>query len=44
MCSACRSDQKLKKLAYLLTPEGLQHRLALTRGYLERKTSVAKKI
>ena len=33
-----RGDQKLKKLAYLLTPEGLQHRLALTRGYLERKT------
>ena len=33
-----RGDQKLKKLAYLLTPEGLQHRLSLTRGYLERKT------
>ena len=33
-----RGDQKLKKLAYLLTPEGLHHRLSLTRGYLERKT------
>ena len=31
-------DQKLKKLAYLLTPEGLHHRLSLTCGYLERKT------
>ena len=33
-----RGDQKLKMLAYLLTPEGLHHRLSLTRGYLERKT------
>ena len=33
-----RGDQKLKKLAYLLTPEGIHHRLSLTRGYLERKT------
>ena len=31
-------DDKLNKLAYLLTPEGLQHRLSLTRAYLERKT------
>ena len=33
-----RGDQKLKKLAYLLTPEGIHHRLSLTRAYLERKT------
>ena len=33
-----RGDQKLKKLAYLLTPEGLHHRLSLTRAYLERMT------
>jgi len=33
-----RGDQKFKKLAYLLTPEGIQHRLAMTRTYLERKT------
>ncbi len=33
-----QGDDKLKKLAYLLTPEGLQHRLSLTRAYLERKT------
>ena len=33
-----RGDQKLKKLAYLLTPEGLHQRLSLTRGYLERMT------
>lgn len=33
-----QGDNKLKKLAYLLTPEGLQHRLSLTRAYLERKT------
>ena len=33
-----RGDQKLKKLAYLLTPEGLHQRLSLTRAYLERKT------
>ena len=33
-----QGDAKLKKLAYLLTPEGLQHRLALTHAYLERKT------
>ena len=31
-------DDKLNKLAYLLTPEALQHRLSLTRAYLERKT------
>ena len=33
-----RGDQKLKKLAYLLTSEGLHQRLSLTRAYLERKT------
>ena len=33
-----QGDDKLKKLAYLLTPEGLQHRLSLTRAYLERMT------
>ena len=33
-----QGDDKLKKLAYLLTPEGIHHRLSLTRGYLERKT------
>ena len=33
-----RGEQKLKKLAYLLTPEGLHQRLSLTRAYLERKT------
>lgn len=33
-----QNDDKLKKLAYLLTPEGIQHRRALTRAYLERRT------
>ena len=33
-----RGDQKLKKLAYLLTPEGIHQRLSMTRAYLERKT------
>ena len=32
-----RSDEKLKKVAYLLTPAGIRHRIRLTRGYLERK-------
>ena len=30
---------KLNKIGYLLTPEGLQNRMALTRKYLERKTA-----
>lgn len=33
-----RSGDKLNKIAYLLTPEGLSNRMALTRDYLERKT------
>ncbi len=33
-----RGGQKLKKLAFLLTPEGIHHRRFLTRGYLEGKT------
>ena len=33
-----QGNAKLNKLAYLLTPEGLQHRLAMTHAYLERKT------
>ena len=33
-----RGDHKLDKLAYLLTPAGLRHRLASTRVYLARKT------
>jgi EPS-associated MarR family transcriptional regulator len=32
-----RSDTKLKKIAYLLTPAGIAERLRLTQGYLERK-------
>jgi Transcriptional regulators len=32
-----RSGDKLNKIAYLLTPEGLSNRMALTRDYLERK-------
>lgn len=32
-----RSGDKLNKIAYLLTPEGMQSRVALTRNYLERK-------
>ncbi|MHB8708492.1 MAG: MarR family EPS-associated transcriptional regulator [Desulfuromonadales bacterium] len=34
-----RSGDKLNRVAYLLTPEGLQSRMALTRAYLERKTA-----
>ena len=33
-----RSGDKLNRIAYLLTPEGLQSRMAQTRAYLERKT------
>jgi Transcriptional regulator, contains sigma factor-related N-terminal domain len=33
-----RSGDKLNKIAYLLTPQGLSNRMALTRHYLERKT------
>ena len=33
-----RSGDKLNKIAYLLTPEGLSNRMALTHDYLERKT------
>ncbi|MER1969071.1 MarR family EPS-associated transcriptional regulator [Castellaniella sp. GW247-6E4] len=32
-----RSDQKLVKTAYLLTPEGVKERMRLTQGYIERK-------
>jgi EPS-associated MarR family transcriptional regulator len=32
-----RSGDKLNKIAYLLTPEGFQSRLSMTRQYLERK-------
>lgn len=32
-----RSDTKLKKIAYLLTPSGIAERLQLTQAYLERK-------
>ena len=32
-----RSGDKLNKIAYLLTPEGFQSRLSMTRNYLERK-------
>jgi len=32
-----RSDQKLVKTAYLLTPEGAKERVRLTQGYIERK-------
>lgn len=32
-----RSDTKLKKIAYLLTPTGIAERLQLTQAYLERK-------
>ena len=33
-----RSSDKLDKVAYLLTPEGISNRLALTQRYLARKT------
>ena len=32
-----RNEGKLGKIAYLLTPEGIQNRTALTRNYLARK-------
>jgi EPS-associated MarR family transcriptional regulator len=32
-----RSGDKLNKIAYLLTPEGIMNRMALTSEYLERK-------
>jgi len=32
-----RSESKLKKVAYLLTPAGIHHRIRLTQGYLARK-------
>jgi EPS-associated MarR family transcriptional regulator len=32
-----RTGGKLKKVAYLLTPEGVKNRAALTRDYLARK-------
>jgi len=32
-----QSDKKLSKTAYILTPDGLRHRLNLTRSYVERK-------
>ena len=32
-----RSDTKLKKIAYLLTPSGISERLRLTQGYLVAK-------
>ena len=32
-----RSDTKLKKIAYLLTPSGISERLRLTQGYLAAK-------
>ena len=32
-----RSDTKLKKIAYLLTPSGIHERMRLTQSYLARK-------
>jgi len=32
-----KSGDKLNKIAYLLTPEGVHHRILLTRTYLARK-------
>jgi len=32
-----RSDEKLMKTAYILTPEGVRERVRLTQGYIERK-------
>ncbi len=32
-----RSESKLKKIAYLLTPAGMRQRIRLTQGYLARK-------
>lgn len=33
-----QSSDKVNKTAYILTPTGLAHRLALTRDYIRRKT------
>jgi len=33
-----RSGDKINKIAYLLTPEGMMNRMSLTRDYLDRKT------
>jgi EPS-associated MarR family transcriptional regulator len=32
-----QSNKKLTKTAYILTPDGLHHRMDLTRSYIERK-------
>jgi EPS-associated MarR family transcriptional regulator len=32
-----RGGDKLNKIAYILTPEGIANRIALTRSYLDRK-------
>src|SRR6266496_228838 len=32
-----RSEAKLEKVAYLLTPSGIRHRMRLTQAYLARK-------
>ena len=32
-----RSDTKLKKIAYILTPSGISERIAMTTSYLQRK-------
>lgn len=32
-----QSGRKLTKTAYILTPDGLRHRLELTRSYIDRK-------
>lgn len=32
-----RSDEKMMKSAYLLTPKGIRERTRLTRGYIERR-------
>jgi len=32
-----RSESKFKKVAYLLTPDGIRERIHLTQGYLARK-------
>lgn len=32
-----RAESKLRKVAYVLTPAGIRHRVRLTQGYLARK-------
>lgn len=32
-----KADNKLSKSTYILTPEGMRHRMALTQGYVQRK-------